>query len=79
MVGESQSCMVLKSVRHQADVTTLATSFKQVDDWKQPSLRVNVPLPIVLPITDYTKALIEASGEVGAKAGACTDNPTCAH
>ena len=51
-----------------ADVTTLATSFRQVDDWKQPSLRVNVPLPIVLPITDYTKALIEASGEVGAKA-----------
>ena len=38
-----------------SDATTLATDFSKLDGQSATPLRVSVPLPIVLPITDYTK------------------------
>jgi hypothetical protein len=53
------------------DATTLATNFADVDA-ARPRVRVSMPLPIVLPITGYTKQLVE-SHEKGSAGVALVD------
>jgi 3'-phosphoadenosine 5'-phosphosulfate synthase len=53
------------------DATTLATNFADVDA-ARPRVRVSMPLPIVLPITGYTKRLVE-SHEKGSAGVALVD------